>query len=56
MNLGLIGISENYLRYKSIFWFYSKIVDSIVHENDNPLTIEKKIRKLLQEKPKWARR
>lgn len=39
-----------------IFCFYSKLTDSMVHENDNPLTIEKKIRKLLQKKPKWARR
>lgn len=39
-----------------IFCFYSKTSDSLVKENDNPLTIEKRIRKLLHETPKWARR
>jgi hypothetical protein len=39
-----------------IFCFYSKLTDSRVHENDNPLIIEKRIRQLLHETPKWARR
>lgn len=39
-----------------IFCFYSKILDSKVSKEDNPLAVETKLRKHLQGKPKWALR
>jgi hypothetical protein len=39
-----------------IFCFYSKISNYKVDQKNNPLNIEKQIRKIVAAKPKWARK